>query len=216
MVAPWCWFPRSDDASPNPGASPNRSTAGKDSRAILAPLRLMAQALVDMRTLIAGIGAAHADDRSFGATLRETLAHDAPITAAHVVVEELSSDLYEAVRRLNDEWPRFDRMIVVAAVARDRPPGTIAAYRWDGEADDGTASDESLEFDSTLLTLRELADIPDELIVVEVEPGSGDAGQDSPLVERARTLVRRLATNGTAAAHLPRSALGGPSNGLRE
>lgn len=176
----------------------------------------MEQALLDMRTLIAGIGAADADDRSFDATLRDTLAHDAPIAAAHVVVEELSSDPYEAVSRLNAEWPRFDRMIVVAAVARDRPPGTIAAYRWDGEADDRSANDESLEFDSTLLMLKELADIPDELIVVEIEPGSNDAGQDSPLVERARTLVRRLATNGKAAAQLPRAALGGPTNGLSE
>ncbi|MGH7710737.1 MAG: hypothetical protein ACREOG_05610 [Gemmatimonadaceae bacterium] len=185
-----------------------------------------------MRTLIGGVGQRDSGDHAIGALVSDRLATDAPINAARVVVEDLSADPIEVAERLNGEWPKFERVIFVAAVARARPAGTIAAYRWDGDVsnDDGeqerdgdlrSAADHDLAaFDSLLLSVKRLADLPDETIVVEVEPDStgshhvdslGPAG--TAALERVRTLVRRLATNARAAADLPRRALGG---GARE
>lgn len=166
-----------------------------------------------MRTIIAGVSSPQSEHRSLDALLHETLARDAPITAARVVVEDLSEDPLEAARRLDDEWPRFERVILVGAVTRERPPGTITAYRWDGEAD--ARDGDTAHFDTTLLALKELADVPDELIVVEIEPDVHERlGRDvtpevGAALARARTLLRRLATNGRASQDLPRSALGG-------
>jgi hypothetical protein len=179
-----------------------------------------------MRTLIGAIGAHDSPDQAIGALVSARLAADAPIAAARVVVEDLSDDAAEVAERLSREWPRFDRVILVGAVVRDRPAGTIAAYRWSGDvedvANDGATHDTlpsdgstSASFDRTLVMLRRIADLPDEIIVVEVEPEGAGAGAGSltptaaAAVERARVLVRRLATNGRAVAGLPRHALGG-------
>lgn len=180
-----------------------------------------------MRTLIGALGSRDARDRTIGTLVSERLAADAPITAARVVVEDLSADASEVAERLSHEWPRFERVILIGEVARDRPAGTIAAYRWSGEvqdaANDGAIDDtltsdgtSSASFDSTLVMIKRLADLPDEIVVVEVEPEGSDAPDAESLkpaaastVERARILVRRLATNGRAVAGLPRHALGG-------
>lgn len=178
--------------------------------------------LPTMRTFVGGVGTRDSRDHSMGVLVSERLAHDAPIEAAQVVVEELSANPAQVAERLNAEWPPFERVIFVGAVARSRPAGTVEAYRWDGEvisqdehadrySDDGNAS-----LEHTLLVARELGGLPDEIIIVEVEPEvaeSGSSGDLSPCaaaaVERARILVRRLATNAQAVAVLPRSALGG-------
>ena len=164
-----------------------------------------------MRTIIAGVDGSDVDD-SLSALLNARLAQDAPITAARVVVEDLGGDPLAVAHRLDEEWPRFDRVIFVGAVARERPAGTVSAYRWNG--DPNGATEDLAAFDSTLLAVRQLADVPDHVIVVEVEPdGYETTGpMSSALVaglERARTLLRRLATNGRAAADLPSTALGG-------
>lgn len=183
-----------------------------------------------MRTLIGGVGARDHSDHAIGPLISDRLTHDAPIVAAHVVVEDLSFDPTAVAQRLNEEWPRFERVIFVGAVARSRPAGTVDAYRWDGElpSDDRmqTAFDGAdagvVSLENTLLVLKQLGDLPDDVIVVEVEPDSAASANDelSPVVaaalERARTLVRRFATNSHAAAALPRAALGGATHAPRE
>ena len=151
--------------------------------------------------------------------MSERLAHDAPIKAAQVVVEELSSNPLQFAERLNAEWPPFERVIFVGEFARSRPAGTVEAYRWDGEVvfqeenEDSRDAEASLE--NTLRVARELGGLPDEIIIVEVEPevaessGTELSSAAAAAIERARTLVRRLATNRRAVADLPRSALGG-------
>jgi len=176
-----------------------------------------------MRTFIGGIASPDSAERSIGARLSERLASDAPINAARVVVADLSADPFEIAEQLNSEWPKFERVILVGEVPRSRAAGTVTAYRWNGNdpnEDDAarTAERDSADFDATLLMVRSLADLPDEIIVVEVEPEISsqrhealrDARGDSA-VERARTLVRRLATNSRAAKTLPECALGGHS-----
>ena len=186
-----------------------------------------AQRLKPMRTLIGAIGSRDSRDHAIGALVGARLAADAPIAAAQVVVEDLSVDAAEVAERLSREWPRFDRVILVGAVMRDRPAGTIAAYRWTGELAD-EANDDALHdtltsdgtsnasFDSTLVMLKRIADLPEEIVVVEVEPEVAEGESLTPAaaaaVERARILVRRLATNGRAVAGLPRQALGGQSH----
>ncbi len=172
-----------------------------------------------MRTLIGAIGARDTRDHAIGALVSEQLAADAPIAAARVVVEDLSVDAAEVAERLSHEWPRYDRVILVGAVARDRPAGTISAYRWSGDVANDDAMDDTLtsdgasnaSFDSTLVMLKRIADLPDEIVIVEVEPEVAAVASDSltrAAVERARVLVRRLATNSRAVAGLPRHALG--------
>ena len=175
-----------------------------------------------MRTFVGGVAASESRDRSIGVLVSERLAHDAPIEAAQVVVEELSRNPVQVAERLNAEWPPFERVIFVSAVARSRPAGTVEAYRWDGEVvpndedEDSSPGDREASLENTLLVAREYGRLPDEIIIVEVEPEVGASGSGVQLspsataaVERARTLVRRLATNAQAVAGLPRSALGG-------
>jgi hydrogenase maturation protease len=184
-----------------------------------------------MRTLIGGVGARDQSDHAIGLLISDRLAHDAPIIAAHVVVEDLSFDPASIAQRLNEEWPRFERVIFVGAVARSRPAGTVDAYRWNGElpSDDRiqTAFDGALagvvSLENTLLVLKQLGDLPDDVIVVEVEPEVARMSGNDELsavvavaLERAHTLVRRFATNSHAAGALPRTALGGASHAPRE
>jgi hypothetical protein len=173
-----------------------------------------------MRTFIGGIGSRDSDAQSIGIRVSERLASDAPINAAGVVVADVSGDPIDVAERLNGEWPKFERVIFVGAVARARPAGTVTAYRWDGhwpneDRANGSdaASDDGGSFDRTMLAVRGLTELPDEIIVVEIEPevaaeaGDGANGRASTM-ERARTLVRRLATNARAASSLPHCALG--------
>ena len=180
-----------------------------------------------MRTFVGGVAAGESRDHSIGALVSERLAHDAPIEAAQVVVEELSTNPLQVAERLNAEWPPFERVIFVGAFARSRPAGTVEAYRWDGEVVFQDENDDSLDaeasLDATLRAAGELGALPDEIIIVEVEPevaGSDSGGElsfaETAAIERARTLVRRLATNRRAVADLPRSALGGTRPGRGE
>jgi hypothetical protein len=169
-----------------------------------------------MRTFIAAIGAA--DNPTLSSFVRERLAGDAPMTAARVVLEELAADAADVADRLNAEWPQFERVILVGSVARARPAGTLSAYRWDGqspneERDPAIDGQGTPSFDSTLLALKELADLPDDVIVVEIEPHDEDEAaasmHDGSTLDRAQILVRRLATSAQAGAALPRKTLGG-------
>ncbi|HEY7566341.1 MAG TPA: hypothetical protein VH762_02145 [Gemmatimonadaceae bacterium] len=179
-----------------------------------------------MRTFVGGVAARESRD-SIGALVSERLAHDAPIEAAQVVVEQLSTNPLQVAERLNAEWPPFERVIFVGAFARSRPAGTVEAYRWDGEVvfqdENEDARDAEASLETTLRVVRELGGLPDEIIIVEVEPEVAGSGPGTDLssaataaIERARTLVRRLATNRRAVADLPRSALGGTRPGRGE
>lgn len=177
-----------------------------------------------MRTFIGGIGSDDFDRASLGMLVSERLASDAPINAAGVVVAGLNGDPLALADRLNGEWPQFERVIFVGAVARARPAGTVTAYKWDRRVPNDYARDRDEDrhgdlegagalFDNTVLTVSRVADLPGEIIMVEIEPDSQSSrGELGPVqtraVERARTLVRRLATSAHAATKLPECALG--------
>jgi len=145
---------------------------------------------------------------------------------AGVVVEDLSYNPIAVVQRLEDEPPdqRFERAVIVAAAERTgRAPGTVVAYRWDGalpvDEEIHRAVTEAvtgvIAVDNTLIVTRHFGALPEEVVVVEVEPAVhefGDAFSDvvAREFETVCSLVRICATERAAVERLPRASLGGP------
>lgn len=179
-----------------------------------------------MRVIVAGVGYRNLRDHSIGVEVADRL-ETAP-WPDDVVVEDLSYNPIAVVQRLEDEPPeqRFQRAVVVGAVERrGRPPGTVAAYRWDGVL----PTDEEIQravteavtgviaLDNTLVVTRHFGALPDEVVVVEVEPAVQEFGDTfSEVVARQLDgvceLVRLLATRDDAVEGLPRASLGGPAH----
>jgi hydrogenase maturation protease len=175
--------------------------------------------------IVAGVGYRNLRDHSVGVEVSDRL--EAASWPGDVVVEDLSYNPIAVVQRLEDEPPdrRFERAILVAAVERGgRPPGTVAAYRWDGvlpsDAEIQRAVTEAvtgvIALDNTLVVTRHFGALPDEVVVVEIEPAVQEFGDTfSDVVDRQIegicALVRRLATRAEAVADLPLAALGGPA-----
>lgn len=178
-----------------------------------------------VRVLVAGVGYRNLRDHSAGVAVADRL-EAAPWTP-DVVVEDLSYNPIAVVQRLEDEPPeqRFRRAVLVAAVERaGRAPGTVAAYRWDGAlpADEAIhravteAVTGVIALDNTLVVTRHFGALPDDVVVVEIEPAAHEFGDTFSDVVDARldgvcALVRTLATDAAAVARLPRAPLGGPA-----
>jgi len=176
-----------------------------------------------MRVIVGGIGYHNLRDHSVGGAVVERLMGRA--WPDGVVVEDLSYNPVAVVHRLEDEPPdrRFQRAVFVGAVARGaRATGTVTSYRWDGalpspeRVQDAVAEAVTgvIALDNTLVVARQFGALPEEVVVVEVEPGVEEFGDTfTPAVaevfDRICTLVATLVTDGTAAARLPEAPLGG-------
>jgi len=177
-----------------------------------------------VRVIVAGVGYRNLRDHSVGVEVADRLA-----TASwtdDVVVEDLSYNPIAVVQRLEDESPerRFQRAVVVAAVERGgRPPGTVSAYRWDGVL----PGDEEIQravteavtgviaLDNTLVVAQHFGALPDEVVVVEVEPAVQEFGDTFSEVVGCQLdgiceLVRILATRADTVQQLLHAPLGGP------
>jgi hydrogenase maturation protease len=176
-----------------------------------------------MRVIVAGVGYRNLRDHSIGVAVVDRLATRA--WPADVVVEDLSYNPIAVGQRLEDEPAdrRFERAVVVAAVERGRAPGTVTAYRWDGvlpgDEDVQRAVTEAvtgvIALDNTLVVTRHFGALPDEVLVVEVEPAVhefGEAFSDvvAVVLDAVCAQVVGLATEPDAARRLPRAPLGGP------
>ena len=176
-----------------------------------------------MRVIVAGIGYRNLRDHSVGVEVADRLLAQA--WAGDVIVEDLSYNPIAVGQRLEDEPPdrRFERAVVVGAVERGRAPGTVTTYRWDGvlPGDDeiqravAEAVTGVIALDNTLIVTRHFGALPDEVVVVEVEPAVHEFGEAfSPVVARVFDAVCErvvgLATEPDAAGRLPRAPLGGP------
>ncbi|MBA3496009.1 MAG: hypothetical protein H0T86_02770 [Gemmatimonadales bacterium] len=177
-----------------------------------------------MRVIIGGIGYRNLRDHSVGVMVTDILEwREWP---DHIAVEDLSYGPIAVVQRFEDDPPerRFDRAIFVAASARGdgRAPGAVTAYRWDGvlptperiQGAVGEAVTGVIAIDNTLVVGRYFGALPDEVIVVEVEPEVEAPGEAfGPTVEAAFQsicgLVTKLALDPAAAAELPLAPLGG-------
>lgn len=174
-----------------------------------------------MRVLVGGVGYPDLCDYSIGILVQEHLStRDAP---AHVVVEDLSYNPIAIIQRLNDEPgdDRFARAVFVSAVKRgESPAGAVRCYRWDRVL----PSDEEIQravtdgvtgiiaVENTLVIAEYFRALPDEVIVVEVEPETHEFGADlSPAVsdafETICDLVWSCATDEKFVATLPSGAL---------
>jgi len=177
-----------------------------------------------MRVIVAGVGYRNLRDHSLGVEIADRL--ETAVWTDDVVVEDLSYNPIAVMQRLEDEPPerRFQRAVVVGAVERSgRAPGTVAAYRWDGvlPADEEIhravteAVTGVIALDNTLVVTRHFGALPDEVVVVEVEPAVHEFGDTfsevvGPQLDHVCDLVRTMATRSEAVARLPLAPLGGP------
>jgi hydrogenase maturation protease len=176
-----------------------------------------------MRVVIAGVGYRNLRDHSVGLAVVDRL--EARPWDGDVVVEDLSYNPIAVVQRLEDEPAerRFERAVVVAGVDRGRAPGTVTAYCWDGvlPGDDEIqravteAVTGVIALDNTLVVTRHFGALPEEVIVVEVEPAVHEFGETfsdavAAVLDGVCKLVASLATGPEEAARLPRAPLGGP------
>jgi hypothetical protein len=174
--------------------------------------------------VIGGVGYRYLRDHSLGIVMSDEL--EAEARPPELLVEDLSYGPVAVGQWLLDEarTEPISRAIFVSAVAREdgRPPGTLSAYRWDRalppETEIHRAVTEAVTgvilLDNTLIVTAWMGALPQEVLVVEVEPLLHAFGDDlSPPVaaayEEARSLVLTLAHDVTAGASLPRCPLGG-------
>ena len=170
-----------------------------------------------MRVIVGGVGYPDLCDYSIGIDIQERLSlWDAP---PNVVVEDLSYNPIAIKQRFDDEPAdsRFDRLVIVSAVKRgDRPAGTVTAYRWNGVLPDDAeiqrmvtdAVTGIIAVENTLVIARYFGSLPDDVVVVEVEPETHEFGAElSPLVaggfDTTCDFVWNLATDDAAVEALP-------------
>ena len=141
-----------------------------------------------MRVLVGGVGYRFLRDGSLGPWLTDRLAERA---GNGIEVEDVSYHPVGLSQNLQERRP-YDRLVLVAAVRRGRPPGTVAAYRWDGELPERDAIQERvaeavtgvISLDNLLIVCGALGGFPDDVRVVEVEPADEGWGEGfSPEIE---------------------------------
>jgi hydrogenase maturation protease len=138
--------------------------------------------------LLAGVGYSHLSDLSFGPLLVERLQELSWPDDVHI--EDFSYGPIGVLMRLEDEPVRYDRAIFAGAVERDRPPGTLNVYSWEG----GPADPEQVQariaeavtgvigLENLLVIMDHFGALPASTTVIELEPVEHEWGMDmSPL-----------------------------------
>lgn len=177
-----------------------------------------------VRTVIGGVGYRNLRDHSLGIVISDELEPLADPPA--LLVEDLCYGPVAVAQWLLDEaiTAPITRAVFVSAVGREdgRPPGTIAAYRWDRVL----PSDEEIQrcvtdavtgvilLDNTLIVTEWMRALPEETLVVEVEPQEHAFGDEmsAPVAAaypEVKRLVMELATDHDVARGLPVAPLGG-------
>jgi len=139
--------------------------------------------------LVSGIGYSNLSDMSFGRVLLATLVEmDWP---AEVHVEDLNFGPIMIYQWLEGSPIKFDKAVFVGAARRNRQPGALEVYRWDGKLP-GDAEIQSrieeaitgvIDLDNLLIVCKHFGVLPDDVRLVEVEPQSQEWGVEfSPLV----------------------------------
>lgn len=155
-----------------------------------------------MRVLIGGVGYTFLRDLSLGPVVIRRLEEMA--WPAGVEVMDLSQSPIAVYQQLSER--RYDKVILVGAVRRDRAVGTINCYRPDGplpaeeeiQARIGEGVSGTVSLDSTVIVCRYLGALPADTLVVEVEPedeswGEGFTPSVGSCVEKVIAIVRREA-----------------------
>jgi hydrogenase maturation protease len=138
--------------------------------------------------LVGAIGYRNLRDGSVAFEVIERLNGDAP---DGVEIEDVSYHPVGFTQNLQDR-PPYDRIVLIASVARGRAPGTVTAYRWDQKLPDkeevqtrvSEAVTGVISLDNTLVVCGALGGFPEDVRVVEIEPASEEWGEQlSPEVE---------------------------------
>lgn len=155
-----------------------------------------------MRTLIGGVGYRWQRDASFGLIAGDALARlEWP---PHVDVADLGYGAIYVAQDLADAEPPYDRLILLAGVVREREPGRIYRYRWSGALPDAEeiqariqeAGAGVLDVDHLLIIAEYFDALPDDVLVIEVEPvdatgGEGLSAETADLLPDVVAMVRR-------------------------
>jgi hydrogenase maturation protease len=141
-----------------------------------------------MRVLVGGVGYRFLRDESIGPYMADRLGAKA---RDGVEVEDVSYHSVGLSQNLQEREP-YDRVVLMGAVRRGRKPGTVEAYRWNGALPPpeeiqgyvGEAAVGLLSLDGHLIVCGALGGLPDDVRVVEVEPGEEGWGEGfSPTIE---------------------------------
>lgn len=170
--------------------------------------------------LVGGVGYRHLRDHSVGVVVSDRL--EAREWPDHVRVQDLSFNPVAVSQQLQEDLSADDVLVLVSAVGRGRPPGTVVAYRWDGELPDaGRVQDAVAEavtgviaLDNTLMVTRQFGGLPQNVVVVEIEPAEesfGDELSDAVAagVGRMVEVVERVALDPATVERIPVAPLGG-------
>lgn len=175
------------------------------------------------RVVIGGVGYRNLRDHSLGIVMSDEL--EPLARPPSLMVEDLCYGPVAVAQWFLDEartYP-FTRAIFITAIEREqRPPGTISAYRWNHALPSADliqrcvvdAVTGVILLDNTLVVIEWMGGLPEETIVIEVEPLEHAFGDEmSPAVADAYAQVRDLAlhfaTDEQACRALPVSPLGG-------
>ncbi|MFN2517013.1 MAG: hydrogenase maturation protease [Pyrinomonadaceae bacterium] len=158
--------------------------------------------------LVSGIGYSNLGDMSFGRVVLSTLAEmDWP---DYVHVEDLNYGPIMIYQSLEASPIKYDKVVLVSAAKRERKPGTLEVYRWNGKLPENSEIQARIEeaitgvidLDNLLIVCKHFGVLPDDVTIVEVEPQSEEWGLEFSPVVAARVgeavqAVRERALNKT-------------------
>ncbi|MEP7345131.1 MAG: hypothetical protein ABI877_07685 [Gemmatimonadaceae bacterium] len=155
------------------------------------------------RTVIGGVGYRNLRDHSLGIVMSDEL--EPLADPPRLLIEDLCYGPVAVGQWFLDEalTAPITRAVFISAVAREdgRPPGTISAYQWDRVLPDAHEIQRAVTdavtgvifLDNTLVVTEWMGALPEEAIVVEVEPEVHAFGdQMSSLVAAAYSEVKHL------------------------
>lgn len=177
-----------------------------------------------IRTVVGGVGYRNLRDHSLGIMMSDELESQAQ--PPELLVEDLSYGPVAVGQWLLDEAREapITRAIFISAVAREdgRPPGTVCAYRWDRVLPSQEEIQRSVAdavtgvilLDNTLVVTAWMGALPEETIVVEVEPlehafGDTMSAPVAAAYHDVKGFVMKLATDVASGQTLPIMPLGG-------
>lgn len=153
------------------------------------------------RVLIGGVGYRWMRDASFGLVAGDALARQG--WPDGVEVADLGYGALYVALDLADANPPYDRIILVAAVRRDRVAARLYSTHWvppPADADDlqeriREAGAGVIDLDHLLRIARHFGGLPDDVVCIELEPADVSAGEGlsdaaAPCLEETLRLVR--------------------------
>ena len=167
------------------------------------------------RVLIGGVGYRWMRDGSIGLVASDELMRQE--WPAHVEVADLGFGAIYVTQDLAHAEPPYARLVLLAGVARGRTPGRIYRSCWSGDVPDAEELQELIreagagivEVDHLLAIARYFGALPDDVVLIELEPVAVEGGEDlSP--EGGAALPRLLAIARDEALAPPTEANAGP------